>query len=307
MKLFKKSIKVKKKPVEKEVKVSKTSLFFKKLYKYIKRFIKVLIVALILYLLMLYIGQKTVIYPGAYFENEKIPKNSVLQLETIELQNSVDSNPIRLYKLAMREDNQKALIIFHGNADTAPNIINRLYNPYILYYGYDIYAMEYRGFDGVLGSPSEMDILSDSKDVLNYIKGNREYKTIVYYGHSLGTGIAANLVKEKVPDALVLEAPFSSLKDMASSLYPFIPKMLIDLMVRENYDSKSILESTEIPNLLILNAKNDQVIPYQQGELLYKIANSPNKVFKNYDTGEHSNIYLRNDIGDLRDFLLNLN
>ncbi len=276
-----------------------------KFVKYSKRFLKVIAIATGVYLLMLFLGQKAIIYPGAYFDNPRLPENSVLQLKKIELA-ADDGNPIVLYKLASQENNKKALLIFHGNADTAPNIINRLYNPYVLYYGYDIYALEYRGFNGVQGSPSEEKILADSKIAVNFINKEQEYDILVYYGHSLGTGIAVNLVKEAVPDALILEAPFSSLKDMASSLYPFIPKTLVNVMVKENYNSLETLKSIEIPNLLILNAQDDHVIPYTQGKTLYENAKSPNKIFKNYPKGGHSDIFLVNNISDLRDFLLNL-
>ncbi len=275
-------------------------------FKILKRTLKVFTIAITIYLIMLFFGQNAIIYPGAYFENEKISKNTVLQLKKIDLK-SVDGNPIVLYKLASKENNKKALIIFHGNADTATNIINRLYNPYVLYYGYDIYAMEYRGFDGVEGKPSEDKILQDSKEALNYINTQSNYDTIVYYGHSLGCAVAVNLAEEQIPDGLVLEAPFSSLVDMANAWYPLIPKPLLELMVVEDYNSLQALKTIEIPNLLILNAKDDRVIPFEQGKELFEAANSPNKSFKCYDRGGHSDIFLMNDISDLRDFLLKLN
>ncbi len=277
----------------------------KEVLRLLKRTVRVFGTAIIVYLLMLFFAQKAIIYPGAYFSNSKLPKGSVLQLQQIDLV-GLDNNPIKLYKLASPQENTKALLVFHGNADTAENMINRLYNPYVLYFGYDIYAMEYRGFTDVEGTPSEENILSDSKIVMDYIdKGN--YKTTVYYGHSLGTGVAVNLARENTPDALILEAPFSSLKDMAHAMYPFIPRVLVDLMVQEKYDSLETLKNIEIKNILILNAKDDEVIPYEQGKKLYEAANSPGKLFVNYDRGGHNDIFLVNNIGDVQNFLLQLN
>ncbi len=278
----------------------------KRILKYTFRTLRVLLIALVIYLIMLFFAQKAIIYPGAFFDNPNLSENTVLQLEPINLK-STDNNPVLLYKLAGKKENNKALLIFHGNADSATNIMNRLYNPYVLHNGYDIYGIEYRGFQGMPGLPSEETLLEDSKTVLNYIKEQKKYETLVYYGHSLGTGIAVNLAGYYIPDGLVLEAPFSSLKDMASSLYPFIPRMLINLMVVESYDSFKTLQTIEVPNLLILNAKDDHVIPYKQGQSLYDIAISPNKIFKSYDKGGHSDIYLFNDTSTLRDFLLKIN
>ena len=257
------------------------------------------------FLLFLFLMQRALIYPGAYNNKIDLSKNNLLRLEKIEL-SAPDDTPIMLYRLGMDRENPKALLLFHGNADTAVNIINRLYNPYVLYHGYDIYAMEYRGFDGSSATPSEDGILMDSKVVLEYLKSLERYGTIVYYGHSLGTAVAINLAKEAVPSALVLEAPFSSLAETAHHYYPLLPVPLIKLLLHDRYDSMQQLQELEIPNVMILHARDDQVVPFEQGASLFAQISSPNKIFADYDMGGHSDIFFINDYKRLRDFLLSV-
>ena len=259
----------------------------------ITRYSKHITFFILSFLAVLSLCQCALIYPGAYSDNQ----NTYIGIEKIELTTS-DNIQIELLKNLPAKNSQKAILMFHGNADLASNQLNALKD---LGLNYDLFALEYRGYSNTKGSPSEKNFHKDALAALQYIKDNN-YKTIIYYAHSIGTGVAINLTKEHTPDALILETPFTTLADLGKETLPFLPKWFIDLVLIDEYNNIETLSSTEIPNLLIMHGEKDSIISFSQGKKLFDKAKSPNKVFKAYPLGDHNDLYFMNR-QDLKTFI----
>lgn len=162
------------------------------------------------------------------------------------------------------------IVLFHGNAGT---IANRAHKARILLdAGYGVFLVGYRGYGGNPGRPSEAGLYCDARAVLVWLvaRGVPSGRLVVY-GESLGTGIAVQMSAE-FPDlaALVLEAPFTRMPDLAPYLLPGFAEML---MV-DRYESLSKIVTNQAP-LLILHGEHDGVVPVSMGRQM--LAAAPGK------------------------------
>src|SRR3546814_2716191 len=84
----------------------------------------------------------------------------------------------------------------------------------------DLLAAGYRGYSGNPGKPSEPGLTADARSLLDWAAAEGYGRErLVYYGESLGTAVAVKIASERPPSALVLEAPPSSIADVAQAHY----------------------------------------------------------------------------------------
>ena len=89
---------------------------------------------------------------------------------------------------------------------------------------------------------------------------------IVYFGESLGTGVAVRLATERRPMALVLRSPFSSLPEVAQHHYGWLP---VRWLLRDRFDSLSRIDSVNCP-VLVIAGDSDTIVPTTQSIRLYR-------------------------------------
>ena len=131
---------------------------------------------------------------------------------------------------------------------------------------------EYRGYGGNPGAPSEAGFYTDGRAALAFL--DREGVTLnrlVLYGESLGSGVAVLLAVEHRIAALVLEAPFTSVAEVAQCHFRFVPA---SRMVIDRFDSLSRIGKITAP-LLVLHGEHDRVVPIRFGRALFDAAPEP--------------------------------
>lgn len=170
------------------------------------------------------------------------------------------------------------LVFFQGNAG---NISHRGYKvrPF-LDAGMGVMMVGYRGYGGNPGSPSEEGLYADARAVLGYLQENGvKPRDIVLYGESLGTGVAVHLARQmargrsadSAAGAVILEAPFTSVVDVAADRYFFIPARWL---VRDRFDSMEKIADIKAP-VLMFHGEQDNVIPIRYGRRLFEAAAQP--------------------------------
>ena len=163
------------------------------------------------------------------------------------------------------------LLYFHGNAGNLSERSPRFTQ--IVGSGYGLLAVSYRGFPGSGGSPSETALFSDALEIFDWLaerNGN-----IVVHGESLGTAIAAYVAAERPAQALILEAPFTAAVDMAARSYPWIP---VSWLMRDPFLTRETIARVDEP-VLIAHGTADSVVPVEQGERLFELADEPKALF----------------------------
>ncbi|KAK5882915.1 hypothetical protein CesoFtcFv8_021455 [Champsocephalus esox] len=119
-----------------------------------------------------------------------------------------------------------AILYLHGNAGTRGGDHRVQLYKVLSSSGYHVLTFDYRGWGDSDGSASEGLMTSDALFVYDWLKRRLDAKTPLYiWGHSLGTGVATNLVRRlcergSPPDALILESPFTNIREEARS-HPF--------------------------------------------------------------------------------------
>jgi uncharacterized protein len=179
------------------------------------------------------------------------------------------------------------LLFLHGNAG---NISHRLDSLKIFHdLGLSILIIDYRGYGQSEGSPNEAGTYLDAQAAWDYLIKERQLaeQDIIIFGRSLGGGIASWLALEQGPAALILESTFTSVENMGSRMYPFLP---IKWMSRIHYPSIERVDKIRCP-ILFIHSPDDEMIPYEFGQQLFQRAESP-KTFLSISGGHNEGFLL---------------
>lgn len=182
-------------------------------------------------------------------------------------------------------DDAPVLLYLHGNAGHLGDRAEKV-RPY-LDAGFGVLLLTYRYNAGTGGKPSEAGLLEDGRTALAFLKARGiSDDRIVLYGESLGTGLVVQLATKSRYRAVVLEAPYSSIADVAASIYWYVP---VRLLLKDHFDSTAVIKDIGAP-LLIVHGRQDRVIPVRFAERLFDAAVEPKRLVL-VDEAHHTNLY----------------
>jgi uncharacterized protein len=162
------------------------------------------------------------------------------------------------------------IVYFHGNGGHIGYRAERLLR--FAQEGYGVLLSEYRGYGGNPGIPSETGFYIDGRAALAFLdREGVDSSRLVLYGESLGSGVAVALATEHDITALILEAPFTSVAEVAQCHFPYMPAAR---MVIDRFDSLSRIGGIKAP-LLVLHGERDRVVPIRFGRALLDAAPEP--------------------------------
>ncbi|WP_445178833.1 alpha/beta hydrolase [Pseudomonas sp. McL0111] len=153
----------------------------------------------------------------------------------------------------------KALIYFGGNAE---DVSRNLPGFAEAFPDYALYLMNYRGFGGSGGSPSEEAIAEDALALFDQVYASHPQITVI--GRSLGSGVAVRLASQRPATQLILVTPFNSLVEIATRQYPWVP---VQWLLKDRFESGKYAAHISVPTLL-LAASDDQVVPRASSQRL---------------------------------------
>jgi hypothetical protein len=158
-----------------------------------------------------------------------------------------------------------ATLFLHGNAG---NITHRgTHAREIVAAGSSLLLVDYRGYGKSAGRPGETGLYADAEAGYAHLL-SRGYRPgqVVIHGESLGTAVAVDLAARRAAGGVVLEAPFTSARDVAATMLPLIGPMVI-----WSYNTRSKIHRVRAP-LLIMHGDRDEIIPFEMGRALYEAA-----------------------------------
>jgi len=124
--------------------------------------------------------------------------------------------------------------------------------------GLDVLLVDYRGFGGNPGRPSEGGLRRDARAALAFAQGLAS--PVVFFGESIGAAVAADLAADHPPAALVLRSPFTSLADVGRQHYRWLP---VGLLLRDRFDVIDAVSRVETP-VLVVAGDADSIVPTAQ-------------------------------------------
>ncbi|VVM80410.1 alpha/beta hydrolase [Pseudomonas fluorescens] len=146
----------------------------------------------------------------------------------------------------------RALIYFGGNAEDVSRNLPEFAEAFP---EYAVYLLNYRGFGGSDGSPSEAAIAEDALALFDQVYASHPQIAVV--GRSLGSGVAVRLASQRPVQQLILVTPYNSLEEIAARQYPWVP---VQWLLKDRFESGKYAAHIRVPTLL-LAASDDEVIP----------------------------------------------
>ena len=195
---------------------------------------------------------------------------------------AADGVRISVWHVAAK-DGKPVILYFHGNGGSLRYRVERFKK--LIGDGIGLVALEYRGYGGNPGSPSERGLIADAEAAYAFAAAHYQAKQIVPWGESLGTGVAVALAADKPVGRLILEAPFTSAAAVAALRYWYLP---VRLLMKDQFRSDARIAKVKAP-LLILHGVHDHVVPYTMGDRLFTLANEPKHIVRFLD-GDHENL-----------------
>jgi uncharacterized protein len=188
------------------------------------------------------------------------------------------------------------VLFFHGNGDFLAGLVGRFRN--ITQDGTGLVALSYRGYAGSTGRPSEQGLLLDAEATYAFALARYDAERIVAWGFSLGSGVATALAAAHPVGKLVLEAPYTSIADIAAAGLPLIP---VNWLIRDPFRSDQRIARVKVP-LLIMHGEQDSTIPITLGERLFALAREP-KQFVRFPEGGHNDLAAHGAVETVRHFV----
>ena len=183
------------------------------------------------------------------------------------------------------DDSAPVLVVFHGNAGTIADRVPKLVE--LMKAGFGLLLSGYRGYGGNPGQPSEEAFSADARILLDWLAGEGvPPERTVFYGESLGTGVAVKMATERPAAAVILEAPYTSVAEVAQARFWFLPARWL---VLDKWDSLSRITRINAP-LLIVHGLRDRTIPTRYGRRLFDAAVEPKELLL-VENGGHNDLY----------------
>ncbi len=183
------------------------------------------------------------------------------------------------------------ILFFHGNGEIVSD-----YNdlaPLFLQIGVNFLPVDYRGYGRSTGRPSVSSMMGDSHKIFKYVKQwlkeNSYTGPFIIMGRSLGSASAlelASLYNDEI-DGLIIESGFAY-------VIPLLKLLGIDTD-RFNIKDDGFSNIDKIRkfsgNTLVIHAEYDHIIPFSDGEKLFKASTAKNKQFVKIPDANHNTIF----------------
>ena len=236
---------------------------------FLMAFIKLLLLAYITFGILLFINQRDLLYA---------PTDKINHLfKEVIFHNDKESINV----IVLNDNKERAILYFGGNGAT----VARSAFAYDRFFSdHTVYLVNYRGYGGSSGEPTEKGLYSDALTIFDEIRS--KHSNISVLGRSLGSAVATYIASKREFDKLVLITPCDSAKSMAQERFPIYP---MSILLKDKYDSVSRVKDIE-ENTLVLIAEKDSVITMKHSQKLIDAFTASKVEVKTIKNTGHNNI-----------------
>jgi fermentation-respiration switch protein FrsA (DUF1100 family) len=176
---------------------------------------------------------------------------------------AADGTPLRAWHWPQKRGT--TVLVLHGNAGNRAD--RRHLGEGLAALGYGAFLLDYRGYGGSGGAPTEAGLLADAEAAVRWLRARGEER-LVYYGESLGCGVVAALAAREPPRGVVFHAGADSLVHVAKKAYPWLP---VGLLMRDRFDAAARMRGVACP-VLAVHGEDDTLIEPARGRALLDAA-----------------------------------
>lgn len=171
------------------------------------------------------------------------------------------------------EPGQAVAIVFSGNAGNRAD--RATLGTRLARAGLGVLLTDYRGYGGNPGHPTEEGLAHDAQAAAAFVQDRSPDSPLVYFGESLGAGVAVELATVEPPAVLVLRSPFTSLTAIGRHHYPWLP---VSWLLKDRFPSDERIGSLQMPTMVIAGDE-DSIVPVDQSREIFDAAPGPKELF----------------------------
>lgn len=195
-----------------------------------------------------------------------------------------DTDTMNLIKFLPDNKPVKGVVIyFHGNMKNIDHYAT-FADPF-LNLGYEVWMEDYPGFGKSTGTITEQKLYEQALQVKKMADIKFHSDSIIIYGKSLGTGIAANVASRTKAKMLILETPYYSIPSLFSSYAFMYPN---EQMSNYKLPVYQFLPDVTYP-IIIFHGTSDGVVPYRCAKKLIAVLKNSDE-FITVKDASHNNL-----------------
>ncbi|MGL5167705.1 MAG: alpha/beta hydrolase [Afipia sp.] len=229
----------------------------------------------------LYIFQRALLYPAPQTTRTDPAAAGFPEAQEVVL-DTKDGEKVIVWHVPPKAG-KPVVLFFHGNGEVLAWRVPRFRA--VTTDGTGLVALSFRGYGGSSGKPTEAGLLTDAAAAYAFAAAQYSPERIVAWGYSLGAGVAVATAASRPVGKLVLEAPYTSIIDVATALFWYMP---VRWLIRDSFRSDEWIAGVKVP-LLIMHGEKDTVVPERLGRRLFDLAPGP-KRFVPFQLGTHVNL-----------------
>ncbi len=232
-------------------------------------------------IVLYYVQEKILLHPKPLASDHVFNFNQPFEEINIPF-NKTDT--VNMIKFLSTDSVSKGVVLyFHGNKNNVEHYAK--FVPAFTKHGYEVWMPDYPGFGKSTGELSENKMYSIAYEVRKLAATKYPADSIVVYGKSLGTAIAAYAAGTQPCQQLILETPYYSIPALFKSYAFMYPAKIMSNYKLPTYE---YLDGLEVP-VTIFHGTGDWVVPYRSGVKLKKFL-KPGDRFVKIENGEHNNL-----------------
>ena len=195
-----------------------------------------------------------------------------------------NTDTINIVKFFPKDSMRKGVVLyFHGNKDNIGRYAKFASN--FTQHGYEVWMEDYPGFGKSVGKRNEDILYKEAVQVYKLAASKYQTDSIIIYGKSFGTGIAAYTAAAGNAKRLILETPYYSIPSLFSCYAPVYPNQR---MANYKIPTNEYLQEIKYP-VTIFHGTDDGVIPYRCAKKLKEVL-KPTDEFVTIEGGTHHNL-----------------
>ncbi len=176
------------------------------------------------------------------------------------------------------------VLYFHGNKKNISWYAK--YAPYFTKHGYEVWLIDYPGFGKSTGKFTEQIIYEWANYMYDFARTRFGTDSIIIYGKSMGTGIAAQLASIKPCKKLILETPYYDYPSVIKHYFPIYP---IDRIIHYKIPTHEYIEKVKVP-ITIFQGTDDWIVTYNNAKRLKSFLKAGDE-FVTIEDGSHNDLY----------------
>lgn len=176
------------------------------------------------------------------------------------------------------------VLYFHGNKKNIEWYAK--YPPYFTRHGYEVWMIDYPGFGKSTGKLTEKNLYDWAGYLYKFANARFSSDSIIIYGKSMGTGIAAELASRQTCKRVILETPYYNYPSVVKHYLPFYP---VDWMIHYKIPTYRFIQQVKAP-ITIFQGTDDRLVTYENASRLKEYLKSSDE-FLTIEDGSHNDLF----------------